>query len=149
MRGSIHTLMCCCSYNVRNNYYYTHGHVVLYVYIFIGRFYEAEICAILLLLRCPFRRNHFLPKSFSRQKPWTIVRCFYRNRGHFLWSFYSRLECGTKLKFVPFCSPWDKLSHGTFFFLSEVKIFSFWPKTMDYSQWFWPKLNYTCTTCTR
>ena len=40
-----------------------------------GRCYEAEICAILLLLRCPFRWNPFLTKSnFSDfgQKPWTI-----------------------------------------------------------------------------
>ena len=37
------------------------------------RCYEAEICAILLLLRCPFRRNPFL--DFG-QKPWTIIRCF-------------------------------------------------------------------------
>ena len=26
-------------------------------------------------------------------------------------------------------------------FLAEVKFFSFWPKTMDYSQAFWPKLS--------
>ena len=26
-------------------------------------------------------------------------------------------------------------------FLGKVKIFSFWPKTMDYSQAFWPKLS--------
>ena len=26
-------------------------------------------------------------------------------------------------------------------FLAKVKIFSFWPKTMDYSQAFWPKLS--------
>ena len=39
-----------------------------------GRCYEAEICAILFLLRCPFIRYHILPKSkfpdFG-QKPWT------------------------------------------------------------------------------
>ena len=28
-----------------------------------GRCYEAEICTILLLLRCSFRWDHFLPKS--------------------------------------------------------------------------------------
>ena len=41
-----------------------------------GRCYEAEICAILFLLRCPFIWYPFLPKSkFSDfgQKPWTIV----------------------------------------------------------------------------
>ena len=26
-------------------------------------------------------------------------------------------------------------------FLAKVKIFSFWPKTVDYSQAFWPKLS--------
>ena len=26
-------------------------------------------------------------------------------------------------------------------FLAEVKIFGFWPKTMDYSKAFWPKLR--------
>ena len=55
------------------------------------RCYEAEICAILLLLRCPFRWNPFLPKSKLSdfgQKPWTIIRRFGRNRGHSLWSFY-------------------------------------------------------------
>ena len=72
-----------------------------------GRCYEVEICTILLLLRCPFRWNPFLPKSkFSDfgQKPWTIIRRFGRNRGHSLWSFYSSLEGAMKLKFAPFCS---------------------------------------------
>ena len=44
-----------------------------------GRCYEAEICGILLLLRCLFRWYPFLPKSkFSDfgQKPWTIIRRF-------------------------------------------------------------------------
>ena len=72
-----------------------------------GRCYEAEICAILLLLRCPFRWNPFLPKSkFSDfgQKPWTIIRRFSRNRDHSLWSFYLSLEGAMKLKLPPFCS---------------------------------------------
>ena len=47
-----------------------------------GRCYEDEICAIMLLLRCPFRWYYFFP---------------------------------------------------------EMKIFRFWPKTMDYSQAFRPK----------
>ena len=41
-----------------------------------GRCYEAEICAILFLLRCPFIWYPFWPKSnFSGfgQKPWTIT----------------------------------------------------------------------------
>ena len=38
------------------------------------------------------------------QKPWTIIRRFYRNRGDFLQSFYSTLEGAMKLKFASFCS---------------------------------------------
>ena len=43
-----------------------------------GWCYEAETCTILLLLRCSFRCNHFVPKSkfdFG-QKLWTIVHGF-------------------------------------------------------------------------
>ena len=72
-----------------------------------GRCYEAEICVILFLLRCPFIWYPFLPKSkFSDfgQKPWTIIRRFYRNRGDFLQSFYSAVEGAMKLKFASFCS---------------------------------------------
>ena len=72
-----------------------------------GRCYEAEICIILLLLRCPFIWYPFLPNSkFSDfgQKPWTIIRRFYRNRGDFLRSFYSTVEGAMKLKFASFCS---------------------------------------------
>ena len=75
--------------------------------LYSGRCYEAEICAILFLLRYSFIWYHFLPKSkFSDfgQKPWTIIRRFYRNRGDFLWSSYSTVEGAMKLKFVPFCS---------------------------------------------
>ena len=71
-----------------------------------GRCYEAEICIILLLLRCPFIWYPFLPNSkFSDfgQKPWTIIRRFYRNRGDFLRSFYSTVEDAMKLKFASFC----------------------------------------------
>ena len=56
----------------------------------------------------------FLPNSkFSDfgQKPWTIIRRFGRNRGHSLWSFYSKMEGATKLKFAPFCSSCDALSN--------------------------------------
>ena len=35
--------------------------------------YEADMCAILLLLRCSFRWYHVLPESDFGQKPWTIV----------------------------------------------------------------------------
>ena len=68
---------------------------------------RAEICTILLLLRCSFRWYPFLPKSkFSDfgQKPWTVIRRFHQNRGHSLRSFYSSLEGATELKFAPFCS---------------------------------------------
>ena len=47
-----------------------------------GRCYEAEICAILFLLRCSFIWYHFLPRSKVSdfgQKPWTIIRRFDRN----------------------------------------------------------------------
>ena len=46
-----------------------------------GRCYEAEICAILLLLRCSFIWYPFWPKSNfsdSGRKPWTIIRRFGR-----------------------------------------------------------------------
>ena len=38
------------------------------------------------------------------QKPWTIIRRFYQNRGIFLRSLYSTVEGAMKLKFAPFCS---------------------------------------------
>ena len=70
-----------------------------------GRCYEAEIYAILFLLRCPFIRYHF----FGRNQIFQILAKnhglrFYRNRGDFLWSFYSTVEGAVKLKFAPFCS---------------------------------------------
>ena len=58
-----------------------------------GRCYKAEICVILFLLRCPFIWYPFRPKSVFGQKPWTIIRQFEQNRGHYLWSFYSKLRC--------------------------------------------------------
>ena len=87
-----------------------------------GRCYEAEICVILFLLRCPFILYPFWPKSkFSvfSQKPWTIIRRFDRNRGHFLWSFYSTVEGAMKLKFAPFwhvSAPLELHSCFSFFF---------------------------------
>ena len=72
-----------------------------------GRCYEAEICVILFLLRRPFIRYPFWPKSKISdfgQKPWTIIRRFDRNRGHSLWFFYSTVEGAMKLKFASFCS---------------------------------------------
>ena len=59
-------------------------------------------------------------------------------KGHCLRSFYSSLEGAMKLKFAAFCSFWDALSDGILFF-AKVKIFRFWPKTMDYNKAFWPK----------
>ena len=46
--------------------------------------------------------SFFAKSKFSDfgQKPWTIIRRFYRNRGDFLWSFYSTVEGAMKLKFV-------------------------------------------------
>ena len=72
-----------------------------------GRCYEAKICVILFLLRCPFMWYPFLSKSIFPdfgQKPWTIIRRFYRNRCVFLRSFYSTVEGAMKLKFASFCS---------------------------------------------
>ena len=59
--------------------------------------------------------------SESGQKPWTILRRFDGNRAHSLCSFYSKVEGATKLKFGPFCSPWDVLLPGIVFF-AKVKI---------------------------
>ena len=88
-----------------------------------GRRYGAEICAITLLLRCPFWWYPFLPESkfsdFGR-KPWTIVRRFDRNRGHCLWSFYSSLEGAMKLKLCH-SAPFEMLFRMASFF-AGIKI---------------------------
>ena len=42
-----------------------------------------------------------------------------------------------KLKFAPFCSPLDVLLPGILFYPFLI----FWPKTIDYSQAFLPKLS--------
>ena len=55
------------------------------------------------------------------------------NKTDQLRSFYSS-QGAMKLKFVPFCSFIDIL-------LCQVKLFSFWQKTMDYSKAFCPKLR--------
>ena len=84
----------------------------------------------------------FLAKSkfsVSARKPWTIVRCFGRNRGHSLGCSYSSLEGIMNLKFVPVCSSLDALSDCIIFLPYQKLMFSFWPKTMDYSQAYWPK----------
>ena len=88
-----------CSNNLKIHYSESRS---LFVVLLLqnGRCYAAEICAILLLLKCTFRWNSFLPKSnFSDfgQKPWTIIRRFGRNRGQSLWSFYSKMEGAMKL----------------------------------------------------
>ena len=67
-----------------------------------GRCYEAEICVILFLLRCPFIWYPFWPKSKCSvfgQKPWTIVRRFDQIS---LRTHNSSLEGATELKFAPF-----------------------------------------------
>ena len=50
----------------------------LYMYLLTGRCYEAEICAILLPLRCPLGWYPFFKTFFGLQKtkPWTIVHGF-------------------------------------------------------------------------
>ena len=86
---------------------FTHCYLSALITPHCGWCYKAEICTILFLLRCPFIWYPFWPKSkipdFG-QKPWTIIRRFYRNRGDILWSFYSTVEGATKLNFSPFCS---------------------------------------------
>ena len=72
--------------------------------------------------------------SVFGQKPWTIIRRFDQNRGHFLRSFYSTVEGVMKLNLrhsVPLEMPFHMVS-----FLAEIKLFSFWPKTMDYNKAF-------------
>ena len=101
-----------------------------------GRCYGAEICAILLLLGCPFRWNSIRPKSkfsVSGRKPWTIIRRFNQISFH---AHNSSLEGATELKFVPFCSSWDALFQW-YPFWPKIQIFSFWPKTVDYSKAFY------------
>ena len=69
----------------------------------------------------------------SGQKPWTIMR-FDRNRAHSLSAFYSTVEGATKLKLrhsVPLEMPFPMIS-----FFARIKIFRFWPKTMDYNKAF-------------
>ena len=56
--------------------------------------YEAEICGILLPLRCPFWFI-FWPKTMDYI---IIIRGFDRNGGHLLRSSYSSLEGAMKLK---------------------------------------------------
>ena len=78
-------------------------------------------------LEMPFHVVSFLAKvkTFSfGQKPWTIIRGFYRNRGDFLQSFYSTVEGATKLKFASFC-PLEMPFHMVAF-LAIVKFFRFW-----------------------
>ena len=65
-----------------------------------GRCYEAEICVIVFLLRCPFTRYPRLSKSFSsvlgQNTPWTIT---VRHFDQVLYaSINSSLEGATELK---------------------------------------------------
>ena len=56
-----------------------HAFMHSYIELLAGRCYGAEICTILLLLRCPFRWYAVLQKSKcsdSGHKPWSIVRRF-------------------------------------------------------------------------
>ena len=90
-------------------------------------------CAILLLLRCPFRWYHFQPKStFSDfcRKPWTIVHGFdqisFRTHN-------SSLEGAMKIKLchsAPLEIPFTMIS-----LFAKIQTFRYWQKTMDYSPW--------------
>ena len=58
--------------------------------------------------------------------------CFFgQNRGDVLRSFYSTVEGAMKLKFAHY-TPLEMRFHMVSF-LDKVKIFRFWPKTMDYN----------------
>ena len=77
-------------WTITRRFYQNRGDFLRSFLLHSGRCYEAEICGILFLLRCPFIWYPFWPKSKSSyfgQKPWTIIRRFYRNRGDFLQSF--------------------------------------------------------------
>ena len=77
-------------WTIIRRFYQNRGDFLRSFLLHSGRCYEAEICAILFLLRCPFIWYPFWPKSkfsYFGQKPWTIIRRFYRNRGDFLRSF--------------------------------------------------------------
>ena len=104
-----------------------------------GRCYEAEIYAILFLLRCPFIRYHFFwPKSnFSDfgQKPWTTFLPKSR-RFSVVLLLHSGRCCKAEICAILF------LLRSTFrcnHFPPEVKIFRIWPKTMDYNKAFLSK----------
>ena len=43
-------------------------------------------------------------ECLRKQKPWTIIRRFYRNQDDFLRSFYSTVEGATELQFASFCT---------------------------------------------
>ena len=55
-------------------------------------------------------------------------------------SIFSSLEGAIKLKYAPFCFSLCLLLHGTVIFFTEVKLFRYWLKTIDYSPW----SNFTC-----
>ena len=57
-----------------------------------------------------------------------------------MWSFYSKLEGPIKLELCH-CAPLEICYCMVSFFFAKLKIFSFWPKTMDYSRGFWSKLR--------
>ena len=99
---------------------------------------KLKFASILFLLRCPFIWYPFWPKSkFSDfgQKPWTIIRRFDRNRGHSLQVLLLHsgrcYEAEICVHSVPLEMPFHMVS-----FLAKVKIFRFWPKTMDYNKAF-------------
>ena len=108
-----------------------------------GRCYEAEICAILLLLKCPFRWNAFFfakvkifrfwLKTMDYNKAfWPKSRSFFVVLLLLTGRCYEAEICAILLLLkCPF--RWNA------FFFAKVKIFRFWLKTMDYNKAFWPK----------
>ena len=93
--------------SVIRRFYRNRGDFLWTFYSTVEGAMKLKFCAILFLLRCPFIWYHFLPRSnfpYFGQKPWTIVRRFYRNRGDFQRSFYSIVEGAMKPKFASFWS---------------------------------------------
>ena len=105
-----------------------------------GRCYEAEICAILLPLRCSFKWYPFFGQTQNfqilaetmdySQAFWPKLRSFFAILLLLAGRCYETETCAILLPLR--CS---------FKWYPKLKIFRFWPKTMDYSQAFWLKLK--------
>ena len=95
-----------------------------------GRCCEAGFCVILLPLRYAFTWYPFYPKSkypvFGR-KPWTIVRCFHRNRAHFFDVLLLLAGRCCEAEICIILLPLIEICFHLVSFLPKFNIFSFWP----------------------